>query len=125
MKKTYALSTQDVMRQLGVTEEGLSTAEAQSRREKYGPNKLKEAEKATWFQRFMEQLKDPMLIILMIAAVVSAATTVLSYMQNPGHTGELLEGLVEEALDGTEQLRTDVDYTEFILERTNPVTVEK
>ncbi len=97
MKKTYALSTQDVMQQLGVTAEGLATAEAQSRREKYGPNKLKEAEKATWFQRFMEQLKDPMLIILMIAAVVSAATTVIDFLQlpQPRDPGHLVEGLVE------------------------------
>ena len=97
MKKTYAQSTQDVMRRLGVTAEGLTTAEAQVRREKYGPNKLKEAEKATWLQRFMQQLKDPMLIILMIAAVVSAGTTVLDFLQlpEPRDFGHLTEGLVE------------------------------
>ena len=97
MKKTYALSTQDVMQQLGVTADGLTTAEAQSRREKYGPNKLKEAEKATWFQRFMAQLKDPMLIILRIAAVVSAATTFVDFLQlpEPRDPGHLVEGLVE------------------------------
>ncbi len=95
MEKEYRLSTEAVLEELETTELGLSTAEAAKRLEKYGHNKLKEAEKATWMQRFMAQLKDPMLIILMIAAVVSAATTVMSYLQNPGHTGELLEGLVE------------------------------
>ena len=97
MKKTYAQSTQDVMRQLGVGTEGLTTAQALSRREKYGPNKLKEAEKATWLQRFLQQLKDPMLIILMIAAVVSAATTVIDFLQlpEPRDPGHLTEGLVE------------------------------
>ena len=97
MKKNYTQSAQEVLNGLGVGAEGLSTAEALRRREQYGPNKLKEAEKATWFQRFMEQLKDPMLIILMIAAVVSAATTVLDFLQlpEPHDFGHLTEGLVE------------------------------
>ena len=97
MKKNYTQSAQEVLNGLGVGAEGLSTAEALRRREQYGPNKLKEAEKATWFQRFMEQMKDPMLIILMIAAVVSAATTVLDFLQlpEPRDFGHLTEGLVE------------------------------
>ena len=97
MKKTYTQSTEEVLRDLGVGTEGLTTAEAQKRLQKYGPNKLKEAEKATWLQRFVAQLKDPMLIILMIAAVVSAATTVIDFLQlpEPRDFGHLTEGLVE------------------------------
>jgi len=97
MKKTYTQSAEEVLRDLGVNAEGLSTEQAQERLAKYGPNKLKEAEKATWFQRFMAQLKDPMLIILMIAAVISAATTVLDFLQlpEPRDFGHLTEGLVE------------------------------
>ena len=95
MDAEYSLSTEEVLQKLETTEQGLSSVQAAERLSKYGHNKLKEAEKATWFQRFAAQLKDPMLIILMIAAVVSAATTVMSYIQNPGHTGELVEGLVE------------------------------
>ncbi len=95
MQPVYSLSMEDVYKKMDAQAEGLSTAEAEKRLETYGPNKLKEGEKATWMQRFLTQLKDPMLIILMIAAAVSGATTVLSYLQNPGHTGELLEGLVE------------------------------
>ena len=95
MDAEYRLSTQEVLQALETTENGLSSQQAAQRLDKYGHNKLKEAEKATWLQRFLTQLKDPMLIILMIAAVVSAATTVMSWMQNPGHTGELVEGLVE------------------------------
>ncbi len=78
MQKTYTLSTQEVLRSLGVTTEGLSSAEAAKRLEKYGPNKLKEAEKPSLIQRFLTQLKDPMLIILMVAAAVSALTGMLS-----------------------------------------------
>ena len=96
MDAEYRLSSQDVLKELQTDELGLSSAQAAERLEKYGPNKLKEAEKATWFQKFMAQLKDPMLIILMIAAVVSAATTVIDYLgqavREPAH---LIEGLVE------------------------------
>ena len=97
MEKNYTLSAQEVLQQLGATSEGLSSQEVKVRQEKYGPNKLKEAEKATWFQRFMAQLKDPMLIILMIAAAVSAATTVLDFLQlpEPRDFDHLTEGLVE------------------------------
>ena len=95
MEKEYRLSTEAVLEELETNQNGLSSQEAAKRLEKYGHNKLKQAEKATWLQRFVAQLKDPMLIILMIAAVVSAATTVMSYLQHPGETGELLEGLVE------------------------------
>jgi len=100
MKKTYTQSTEEVLAQLGVGAEGLTSEEAQKRLAQYGPNKLKEAEKPTMLQRFLAQLKDPMLIILMIAAVVSAATTVIDFMQlpEPRDFGHLTEGLVEVAI---------------------------
>ncbi len=78
MKKTYTQSAAEVLRDLGVGAEGLTSAQAKERLEKYGPNKLKEAEKPTLLQRFIAQLKDPMLIILMAAAGVSALTGMLS-----------------------------------------------
>jgi len=78
MQKTYTQSAEEVLQDLGVGTEGLTTAQAQERLAKYGPNKLKEAEKPTLLQRFIAQLKDPMLIILIIAAAVSAATNLLA-----------------------------------------------
>ena len=78
MKKTYTQSADEVLRDLGVTAEGLTSAQAAERLAKYGPNKLKEAEKPTLLQRFVAQLKDPMLIILMIAAPVSAVTNLIA-----------------------------------------------
>ena len=78
MKKTYTQSAEKVLSGLGVGPEGLTSAQAKERLEKYGPNKLKEAEKPTLIQRFLEQLKDPMLIILMVAAAVSALTGMLA-----------------------------------------------
>ena len=73
MKRTYTQSTEEVMLDLGAGPEGLTSAQAQERLQKYGPNKLKEGEKPTLLQRFLAQLKDPMLIILLIAAGVSPA----------------------------------------------------
>ena len=78
MKQAYTQSTEALLTELSVSEDGLSGAEAAARLQKYGPNKLKDAEKPTMLQRFLEQLKDPMLVILMIAAAVSAVTNFLS-----------------------------------------------
>ena len=78
MKKFYTQSTEEVLQELNVGSEGLTTAHAEERLAKYGPNKLKEAEKPTLLQRFLAQLKDPMLIILLIAAGVSALTGMLA-----------------------------------------------
>lgn len=47
MKKTYTQSAEEVLQELGVGACGLSAAQAQERLAKYGPNKLKEAEKPT------------------------------------------------------------------------------
>ena len=78
MKKTYTQSTEEVLQELGVRQEGLTTGQARERLAQFGPNKLKDAQKPTLLQRFVAQLKDPMLIILMIAAAVSAVTSILA-----------------------------------------------
>lgn len=74
----YKLSVQETLDEAGSTADGLTSEEAKKRLEEYGPNKLKEASKPTMLQRFIEQLKDPMLIILMAAAAVSAVTNYFS-----------------------------------------------
>ena len=53
-------------------ERGLKSAEAQSRLDKYGPNKLDEGEKTPLWKRFFAQMADPMIIMLIVAAIVSA-----------------------------------------------------
>ena len=78
MDAEYLKTSDAVLEELETTQSGLTSAQAAQRLEKYGPNKLKEAEKATWLQKFFAQLRDPMLIILMIAAGVSALTGMLS-----------------------------------------------
>ena len=78
MEKEYNRSPQEVLEELGSCPTGLTEAEAAERLAKHGPNKLKEAEKPSLLQRFLTQLKDPMLLILMAAAAVSAVTNALS-----------------------------------------------
>ena len=78
MKRSYTQSPDEVLNELGVGPEGLSSEQAKERLEKYGPNKLKEGAKPTLLQRFLKQLTDPMLIILLIAAGVSALTGMLA-----------------------------------------------
>ena len=65
-------SNEEVLETLAVKADiSLDESEAASRKEKYGPNKLKEKKKKTTMQRFFDQFKDAMIIILLIAAVVS------------------------------------------------------
>lgn len=52
-------------------ERGLFTKEAAERRKKYGPNKLREQEKKTLAKRILEQLNDPLILILVVAMAVS------------------------------------------------------
>ena len=78
MKPEYLQSAEEVLCSQGSQRGGLTSQEAAARLEKHGPNRLQEAKKITNLQRFMQQLKDPMLLILMAAAAVSAVTSILS-----------------------------------------------
>ena len=78
MKPEYLQSAEDVLCSQGSQRGGLTSQEAAARLEKHGPNRLQEAKKITNLQRFLQQLKDPMLLILMAAAAVSAVTSILS-----------------------------------------------
>ena len=76
--KFYLESVENTFKEVSSNPNGLSTQEAEARLQKYGKNKLAEGKKVTLMQRFLEQLSDPMLIILMVAAVVSGITNYLS-----------------------------------------------
>ena len=73
--KEYLSSSEDVLREQGTdAKAGLSSAEAASRQDKFGPNKLEEAEKTPLWIRFFQQMADPMVIMLIVAAIISAVT---------------------------------------------------
>ncbi|MBQ3492926.1 MAG: cation-translocating P-type ATPase [Clostridia bacterium] len=61
---------------------GLSDAQVAERKEKFGENKLKEKKKKTLLQRFFEQFKDAMIIILLIAAAVSLGIAIYNAVAN-------------------------------------------
>lgn len=75
--KYYLEDIREVFKRTESSENGLSQSEAERRLEKYGKNKLAQAKQKSLVRRFFEQLADPMIIILIVAAVISAVTTSL------------------------------------------------
>lgn len=76
--KEYLKDKSVVFDEIKSAESGLSAAEAASRLEKNGKNKLAEGKKETLLHKFLSQLADPMIIILIVAAVISAITGAVS-----------------------------------------------
>ena len=72
--KEYLSSCEEVLKEYEATEEGLSGSEAAKRLEKYGRNKLEEGKKDSLLKRFLNELADPMIIILIVAAAISGVT---------------------------------------------------
>ena len=73
--REYLAASSDVLAEQGSSaERGLSSAEATARLAKFGPNKLKEEEKTPLWIRFFQQMADPMVIMLIAAAAISALT---------------------------------------------------
>ena len=66
----YKEEVNTVLKEVGSSSAGLSSAEAAQRLEKNGKNKLKQAEKDSLLKRFFAQLTDPMIIILLAAAAI-------------------------------------------------------
>ena len=64
-------TVEDVIEELNTSLKGISPEEAQKRLLEYGPNELKEKQKKTPLMMFLDQFKDFMIIVLMIAAVIS------------------------------------------------------
>ena len=69
--KHYLTETSDVLKSLETSRRGIDPKQAAERLEEHGKNKLVETRKKTIFQRLIDQLKDPMVIILIAAAAVS------------------------------------------------------
>ncbi|MBR2660714.1 MAG: cation-translocating P-type ATPase [Clostridia bacterium] len=70
----YLEDKETVLAEAGSSMEGLTDEEAGARLAQDGPNKLKEGRKESLVRKFFSELKDPMTIVLIIAAVVSAVT---------------------------------------------------
>ena len=74
--KFYLEDAEKVFAEVDSTPEGLSGAQAQARLEQHGLNKLAEGKKDSLIKRFLGQLTDPMIIILLVAAGISAFTSI-------------------------------------------------
>ena len=78
MKENYLKTSEEVMNELKTVREGLSSDEAEKRINQYGKNELEQVKKETIVQKFVNELKDPMLIMLICAAIISAITNIIS-----------------------------------------------
>lgn len=73
----YCEDKSQVLKAVESSEAGLSAEEAGKRLEKNGKNRLEAAKGKSIIQRFLEQLADPMIIILLVAAVISGVLAVI------------------------------------------------
>lgn len=72
--KEYLSSLEEVLKEQNSSQEGLTTGEAQERLSRYGKNELEKGKKTSLIQRFLKELADPMIIILIVAAAISGIT---------------------------------------------------
>ena len=75
--KHYLSKAEEVLQTLNAGADGLTSGEALKRQEECGKNKLEEAKKTSIIKRFLLQLADPMILILIAAAVISAVTATI------------------------------------------------
>ncbi|MBU3203509.1 calcium-translocating P-type ATPase, PMCA-type [Clostridium algidicarnis] len=110
----FKKTIEDTLKELEVDpSKGLSSNEAKSRLEKYGENKLASKPKKTGIQIFMSQLKDPMIFILLVAALVSGimgeisdAIIILLVIFINAIVGTVQESKAEKALEALKKLST-------------------
>lgn len=76
--KYYLQEKSKVLSALKTSENGLSQTVAEERVQTYGKNKLAQTKKQSIVVRFLKQFADPMIIVLLVAAVLSGITSVYS-----------------------------------------------
>ncbi len=74
--KHYLLEKEDVLSELSSSQNGLTSSEVEVRQARDGKNKLAEGKKVTLLQRIISQILDPMVLVLIGAAIVSAITEI-------------------------------------------------
>lgn len=77
LKDAHGFSKEETLNKLNANQNGLSTKDAGSRLQRYGKNQIKEAAQKNWLQRFFDQLKDMMNLVLIAAAMLSAFISIL------------------------------------------------
>ena len=79
--KWFTMEQEEVFDKLATRPEGLTDEEAEQRMEEYGPNQLDEPEKVPWWRRLAAQFNDPLIYLLMGAAVISL---IIHNFEKPG-----------------------------------------
>jgi len=97
MTEWYSNDIDYVIKRLGASPEGLSSAEAEIRFKEYGPNELVETGGINPLRMFLQQFMDPMVIILLIAIIISLLTTVLS-SGGSDHESGIIDAIVISAI---------------------------
>ena len=111
-KLWYKMNIDQVCEKLSVEiSKGLNSEEAQKRLEKCGYNELREKEKETLFQKIINQLKDFLIIILIVASIVSAfmgetvdAIVIIAIVIVNAALGVIQEGKAEKALEALKKM---------------------
>jgi len=109
--KYYLEEADEVLKSQGTSKHGIKTSELAQRLEKYGRNKLNEGKRKTVVQRFLEQLSDPMVIVLIAAAVISGvareiadAVVILLVVIINSILGVVQEGKAEKAIEALQKM---------------------
>ena len=97
MSESWKVDSNELMKKMNVTEKGLSDEQVLQIREKVGENLLEEAKKKSVLQVFLSQFCDLLVIILIIAAVISA------FSENPESTIVIIAVLIMNSILGTVQ----------------------
>ncbi|SMB86160.1 Ca2+-transporting ATPase [Desulfonispora thiosulfatigenes DSM 11270] len=107
----YFEGVEDVLKEQETSKEGIKASNAQERLTKFGKNKLEEAKKKNIVIRFLELMLDPMIIVLIAAAVVSGlfgevADMIIIFLVVilNGVLGVVQEGKAEKAIEALQQM---------------------
>lgn len=110
----YKQSEHQVLEELGTNENGLTSSEAKARLASYGANELEEGKKKSMVQKFFEQFKDLMILVLLAAAVISAVVShevvdsliILAVVIINAVMGVVQEAKAEEAIESLREMST-------------------
>lgn len=113
-KKFYAQTEDAVLQELGSSKDGLTNEEAKKRLSDFGPNELEEGKKKSMLQKFFEQFKDLMILVLLVAAIISAvvshevvdAIIILAVVIINAVMGVIQEAKAEEAIEALRDMST-------------------
>lgn len=109
--KHYFEEVETVLNSQGSTKRGLDDNEVRQRAEKFGKNKLAEGKKKTIVRKFLEQMSDPMIIVLIAAGIISGAVgeiadtiIILAVVILNSILGVVQEGKAEKAIEALQKM---------------------